>query len=304
LTEIISILLQTILPVLLIAGAGYLLQRRLHVDVRTASRLALYVFSPCLAFTSLARSEMAAANLWRMAGISTLMIFAMVAVGTLLAVLLRAGKAEQTALQLTLAFGNSGNFGLSVCFFAFGQAGMDLAIIYFMASLLLSNSLGVFLASRGGAGGTWRAALRNTLTMPALYAALLGVLVNYTGWTVPTPVMRATELAAQAAVPTMLLVLGMQLTRVRLGHDSKLIGVATPARLILAPAIAVPLAAVLSMSGLPWQVALVESAMPTAVTTIILSEEFGASTQIASGMVLVTTLASIVTLTLLLAIIT
>ena len=302
-TQVTSILFQTILPILLIAGAGFVLQRRLALDTRSVSRLSLYVLSPCLGFSTIAQSKVPRDAFWRMSALSALVIAAMVAVGLLIAVLLRYERSERSALQLTLAFDNSGNFGLSVCLLAFGDAGLSLGMIYFITSSLMANSLGVYLASRGGKVGSVAASLRNVISMPVLYAAVLGLVVNFGNVSVPAPIMKAADLAGKAAVPTMLLVLGMQLARSPLGHNLRLISIGTVARLLISPLIAALFAGLLRMTGVAWQVALVESAMPTAVTTVILSEEFGASTELASGMVLVTTMFSVITLTGLLALI-
>lgn len=303
LTSIITTLFQTILPVLLIAGAGYLLQRKLTLDTRTVSRLCLYILTPSLGFSSIAQSQMSRDELWRMASLAALVVLSMVALGWLAAGILRLEKQERSTLQLALAFANSGNFGLSVCYFAFGDEGLERAMVYFITSSVLVNSLGVYLASRGGRAGSISASLRNVVSMPLLYGVLLGLLVNFTGWRVPAPLLKTADLAGRAAVPTMLLVLGMQLARSRLGDDRLVLSVGTVLKLIIAPLIALLFATMLRMTGVTWQVALVESATPTAVTTVIISEEFEASPRLASGMVLITTLCSLVTLTVLLALI-
>jgi malate permease and related proteins len=303
LTNITAILLQTILPVLLIAGMGYVLQRQLSLDTRSLSRVCLYVLTPSLGFSSIAQSQMSTDELWRMASVSVLTVAAMVVIGQVTAGLCGLDRSRRSALQLTLAFSNCGNFGLSVCLLAFGDIGLERAIIYYITSALLANSLGVYLASRGGEAGTVRKSLRNTLTMPLLYAAVLGLAFNLSGWSVPEPLMKAIELAGRAAVPLMLLVLGMQLARSRLGNDLRILSLGSALRLIVGPALGLAFATLLALRQVSWQVAILESAMPTAVTTVILSEEFGASTDLASGMVLITTLLSVITLTGLLALI-
>jgi len=304
LADVISILFQTILPVVLIAGVGYLLQRRLHLDIRSISRVCLYVLPPCLAFSSISQAQMPMSELWRMALMAVLSVFAMVLVGGMTAGALRMKRDKRSALTISLAFSNCGNFGLSICLFAFGDAGLERALVYFITSSVLTYSLGVFLASRGGKAGTISASLRNAARMPILFAALLGLVFNFTGWAVPAPIMKATELVGRASVPMMLLVLGMQLTRIRLGDDLPHIAVGTVLRLVGAPVVALLFAGLLRLTGVAWQVAIIQSAMPTAVTNIIISEEFGAAPEFASGMVLVTTLASVVTLTGVLSLIT
>jgi predicted permease len=297
LTAIIDILFQTILPIILIAAAGYVLQRRMRLDVRSISRICLYVLNPCLGFSSMAQSKMDASLLGRMAAVSALTIIAMVIIGALATSLLRGSRQQRSAMQLALAFSNSGNFGLSVCLLAFGEAGLSLGMVYFIAMSLMLNSLGVFLASRGGKAGSVRASLRNMFGMPLLYAAVLGLVVNFAGITVPAPLLKATDLAGKAAVPVMLLVLGMQLASARVGEELKFVSVGAILKLFVAPMVALGFAGLLRLSGLPWQIAILETAMPTAVSTVIISQEFEASPAFTSSMVLVTTVLSVATLT-------
>lgn len=301
--KIVTILFQTILPVILIAGVGYLLQKRFPLEIRTVSRICLYILTPCLGFSAIANSQMPRDEMWHMALVSMLVILAMVLVGWLTGGAMRLERRERSALQVSLAFSNCGNFGLSVCYFAFGQAGLERAIIYFVTSALLGYSLGVYLASRGGSAGTVRNSLRNMLTMPILYATILGLAVNLAEVQVPLGIMRSVELAGDAAVPMMLLLLGMQLTRIQLGDSWAILGIGTGLKLLLAPAIALLFASLLQMRGVAWQVAIVESAMPTAVTNVIITSEFGSSAELTSAMVLITTLSSVITLTVLLALV-
>lgn len=301
-SAIINTLFQTILPILLIAAAGYLLQRRMRLDVRSISRICLYILTPCLGFSSMAQSKMDASLLGRMAAVTALTIIVLVLLGALATALLRGSRQQRSAMQLSLAFSNSGNFGLSVCLLAFGDAGLSLGMVCFITMSLLLNSLGVFLASLGGKAGSVAASLKNMLGMPLLYAALLGLACNFAGVTVPAPLLKATDLAGKAAVPVMLLVLGMQLAGARLGEELRFIGVGTVLKLFVAPAIAMAFASLLHLSGLPWQIAILEAAMPTAVSTVIISQEFEASPAFASSMVLVTTILSVATLTATLAV--
>jgi predicted permease len=156
----------------------------------------------------------------------------------------------------------------------------------------------VFLASFGKLSA--RLALRNVFTVPLIYAALLGLAVNVSGVDMPLPVTRAVELLADATIPAMLTVLGVQLSRASIRGRFQPILMASALRLLLGPLIAVGLAALFGLSGLTRQVAIVQSAMPTAVVTGVLAVEFGADAELVTATILVSTLASIVTLTVLL----
>jgi predicted permease len=116
----------------------------------------------------------------------------------------------------------------------------------------------------------------------------------------PLPLERAITLLGQAAVPAMLVVLGLQLARVSIRGRWKPIALATAARLVVAPLIAFPLAALLGLSGITGQVVIVQASLPTAVISSVLAAEFGADAEFTAAVVFVSTLASIATLTVLL----
>jgi len=295
---LVSILLQVIAPVILIAGAGVLFGWRTRTQVQPISRLAFYVLIPSLVFNSLSRLE------WWGAGVQQMVAFALLsaavqgALAWLVGRALRLESPLQSSFLLVAMFTNCGNFGLPLNLFAFGQAGMDTALVFFVVSSLLVNSVGVYIASRGRAGV--RRALLNVLRTPLLWSGLAGFLVNLCAVTLPETVVRAVQLAGQGAVPVMLLVLGMQLARVALNEHKSAMAAALLLKLVLAPLVAVGLATLLGMRGLVRQVGILEASMPTAVTATILATEFDAAPHFAAGVVFLSTLLSLVSLTLLL----
>jgi hypothetical protein len=136
----------------------------------------------------------------------------------------------------------------------------------------------------------------------------LGFVFNLGNLTVPEPLAKAIHLLGQASVPIMLIVLGLRLAQVlenkqRPVHLTAL-GLATVLRLLVAPAVAWVLAGVVGLSGLARDVTVLESAMPTAVMSTILATEFESDPSFAALAVLVTTLASLPTLTILLNLLT
>jgi predicted permease len=296
-----NIFYSNIVPTLLAAGAGYLLGRRLRPDIRSISRLTFYLFSPCLVFVSLTQSQLAGAELGQIA---------LVAWGTILTVVLAAfavGRAARlptgaiAALAVVSAFGNAGNFGLAVTRFAFGEAVLAPAAVFFAFSSLGVYTLGVAIASAGRK--PWGAVLRHGLTLPTTYALVIAIVFQLTHLPVPEPVARATTLLSQGAIPVMLAILGMQIAQVTNWPRSRLalVGVASVLQLLLSPLAAFLLAGALGMTGPVRQAVILESAMPTAVIVTILSTEYDLDPALASAAVLVTTLLSPLTLTPLIA---
>jgi hypothetical protein len=164
-----------------------------------------------------------------------------------------------------------------------------------------ANTLGVYLASRGTA--SVRRSLHNVLTVPLPYATALGLILNVGHVTLPLPLNRAITLLSQATVPCMLVILGLQLSRTSVKGRLGPILLATVTRLAIAPLVAFPLAALLGLSGVARQVSIIEASMPSAVMSGVLATEFGSDAEFTTAVVLVSTLASIVTLSILLSLV-
>lgn len=301
-----AILVNVILPVFLVVGTSALMQTRLRLDIRTLSRVAFYLFSPALVFDTLANSNVSGSEFGQMTTVLILTTLALWALGALVARLLHLEGPTRAAFLIAILIMNAGNYGLSVNLFAFGEAGLARASLYFVGSALLSASLGVYLSARGRV--TVRLALRRMISMPLLHATILGLVFNVGNLTVPETLAKAIHLLGQAAVPSMLLVLGVQLaeifqSRQRMVHLPAL-GAVTVLRLIVAPALAWFLAGLVGLNGLARDVSVLETAMPTAVMTTILATEFDSDASFAALGVMVTTLVSLPTVTILLNLLT
>jgi predicted permease len=188
---------------------------------------------------------------------------------------------------------------LPVSDFAFGKEGLQRAVIFFLASSVWTNTVGIYVASRGI--GTARQALLNVFKAPLIYAMVAGTILNVTGTTLPLPLERAVGLLSQATVPFMLVLLGLQLSRTSLTRHLAPLTLAVFVRLVVGPLVAIGLAALLGVSGLARQVSVLQAAMPSGVMSSVLATLFGGDARFVAATILLSTLASIATLTMLLA---
>jgi malate permease and related proteins len=301
-----TVLLNVVLPVFLVAGVAALAHHRLRFDVQTLSRAVFYLFAPALVFDALVNSDVSGAELGQIAAVLILSTAVLWLLGVLAARLLRLEGPTQAAFLNAILLMNAGNFGLSVNLFAFGEPGLARATLFFTVSAVLSASLGVYISASGRASAA--TALRQVATVPMVYATAIGLVFNLAGWAVPEPLGKAIHLLGQASVPVMLAVLGAKLAiTLRSGVQAlnlPALGVVTITRLALAPAIAWAIAWLIGLNGLARDVTVVQSAMPTAVITTILATEYDADGSFAALCALVTTLASLLSLTLLLNLLT
>ena len=297
-----TVLLNVILPVILVAGVAALAQRYVKLDLRTTSRAAFYLFAPALVFDSLANSTIGGAEFGLIAVAVVAVTLVLWGLGEVVGRLLRLKGPTLSAFLLSILLVNAGNLGLPIILFAFGEEGLARGTAYFAVSSAISASLGVYLAVRGCAPGTL--AIRRLASVPLVYAAILGLAMNIAHFTLPEPFAKAIHLLGQASVPVMLVTLGLQLAQT--GHDKwqgihlPALATAIAARLFIAPALALLAALLLGLSGLTHNVVITQSAMPTAVMTTIIAAEFECDNSFVTVAVLSTTVISLLTLTILL----
>lgn len=294
------ILLENILPAFAVIGVGVFADRVLGVDKQGLSRLAIYVLAPCLVFDAISGSMVEGDQFGRLVAHLVLLTVAMCVISILVARLLRWSPKQLNALVLSAAFLNSGNLGLSVVLFSFGEAGLEYAAVFFVMSNLMCNSLAAFFAARGAHDGNGWRALGQAARLPGAYAFVLAMIMRWMGVMVPPVLAKPVGLLGQASVPVMLLLLGMQLSRTKLTTRYGEVAVGVVLRLGVGTLVALGLAPVVGLQGLPRAVAVVQGSMPTAVTSSLLAITFDADADYVTSVVFVTTLLSSVSLSLLL----
>jgi hypothetical protein len=137
--------------------------------------------------------------------------------------------------------------------------------------------------------------------MPALYGVAAALLVLQSGRPVPETIMRPVTMLSDAALPVMILILGMQLERAVWPSRPWIVVLAVAISLLVAPVVALGLCSVLGISGAARQAAVILSSMPVAVITTIFALEFELSPEFVTSAVFVSTVASPLTLTPLIA---
>jgi malate permease and related proteins len=300
-TLIRGVFVNNLLPILLAAGAGFVVGRTLHPDVKTASRLAFYIFSPSFVFVSLVRIGISGGELGKLA----LFTFSVSATMGILAFmagrLLGASRELLASLIVASMLVNSGNYGLAANKFAFGEGALGRATACFVFNTIITYTAGIVISSMGKTS-IWQA-LRTLLVVPAFYGLIAAGLVRGGGWQLPLFADRAVNLLADAAIPMMLVILGLQMSEMSNWPRSrtKLIGAAVVLQLVVTPVVALFVTHWLGLSGVSRQAAVLQAAMPSAVVTTILAVEYELDAPLVTGTIVLTTLLSPLTLTPLIA---
>ncbi|MDB9515382.1 AEC family transporter [Roseofilum reptotaenium CS-1145] len=290
-----NVILSALVPVTFIISIGMIAGRTLTLERSTLSQLAVYILTPALISSSLYQARLSTdSTLGLIIGylITCLLIYG-VSLG--ISKLLRLKSGMETSFIATSLFANTGNMGLPFATFALGEAGLDRAIVCLIVSSLIIFSTGPALLQGGGL----RDSLRLIVRLPLIWAMIAGLVLRVFSIDLPLRLDNGLDLLGSAAIPIALIVLGIQLstTTFKIGLYE---GVTAIIRLLVAPAIAYSVGRSLGLEVLDVQVLILQSAMPTAVNTVVLVTQFGGDASWAARTVVVSTVMALVTLPLVL----
>ena len=290
--------IDVILPVFLMAFAGFLIERKTEVDRHTLTNVSLLLFAPALVFSSLIQRDVAAGLLTKLSLYMVLYTSLLTLLAILTARAARFDSGTTRALILTTAMMNVGNFGLPLAYFAYGDKALDVSVLTFVLFNIPLGTLAIVVAQ--GKEVKWLEAVLNMMRIPIFHAVVLALLCKGIGWVPPKFILRPIELLGQAAIPVMLILLGMQLARSSVRDAWGFFGLSTALRLLVAPLLGIGLAFVLGITGLARDVVILQTSTPAAVLTLLYAIKFDTRPDLVSGSVLISTLTSAATLTLLL----
>lgn len=293
--ELFNTFANNLLPILLIATAGFILGKTLTVDSRTIGRMVFYIFSPLLVFNLMVTSQLNLRQALTTVEYTTAVITIMGILAFALGKLFRLQRSHLLALVLTVAFGNTGNYGLPLVKFAFGDESLAVASIFYVTTTILFNTVGVVIASLGHLD--LKSAILGVFKLPILYAVAVALLVKGFDIQIPLPLSRTIEIAANGAIPAMIILLGLELNRIEWSNSLRATGLGVAAKLLLGPVIGLLLAGVFGLQGHTRQGSVIEAAMPAAVATTVVATEYKLEPSLVTAIVFLGTVLSPLTLT-------
>ncbi len=296
--NVFSTLFQVIVPLAIPVIAGVLLVRFKGFETKQLLTVILYFMFPCMVFNTLFNAQVSFVDLYKTALFSLLNMILLWAAAKIAGKILRLPAQKAAGLTLVSTLTNSINYGLPLVLLAFGQAGLEKASIYVITQIILVNTAGVFFAARSNF--SIKKAIKSIFSYPAVYAAILAVILRALSLNMPTEIGTGIDMVAKSYSPVVLVILGAQMAGVkksRLDRDSqKAFWSGMAIRMLLSPLIACVVLYMLGVSGTLFSVLFILASMPVAVNAVIFAEEFDASASIVSKCILWTTLGSFIVL--------
>ena len=289
--NLLTTVLQIVAPVFLLAFIGFVwVKRGYEYRVQFVTQLAMTLSVPCLIFVALMKAEIDRSALGATFIATCVTYLAVTVVFTIVTKLMRLDVRTYLA---PLIFGNTGNLGLPLALFAFGEAGLSYAIIIFAVMAVYSFSFGVWLVSGGGS-------LVKVVKEPLVGATLLGALFLYKGWETPDWLTNTLELAGQMAIPLMLITLGVALARLKADSFGRAFGLSL-FKVLICVGLAWATGLYFELEPVALAVLVMQISTPVAVTSYLLAEKYGADAGEVAGLVVVSTLLSVITIPITLA---
>jgi predicted permease len=201
----------------------------------------------------------------------------------------KALRQKHSGLYVSIAIMNSVNIPFPVMYLAYGNEGLMAATLFYIPNLFLVYTMGIFIM----AGKHWKQNIKEVFKVPVVYAFIVGLLINFLGVKVPGLIVNTLDLIAFMAVPLMLLVLGYNLSRVKVSSVPTTL-LASFLRVGVGLGFGFLSVSALGITGISRSVVVLDSAMPSAAATTILASRYKSEEGLVSTVVFITTLASLV----------
>jgi len=299
----LAILLKT-LPFFAVIGLGFAAGRAKFFSVEATAYLTKFVFYFALSamlFGFAANLDLGAVFSWAFvaAYLSASMLVYLLVAGV--ALLRGTGLAEAVVEAQVGVIGNVGFLGIPMLTLLLGKAAVGPVLLVLAVDLIVFSSL-ITLVITGLRQGRMSPSIFGALGIgllknPMIVSVVLGLAWGSTGWTVPVPVNEFLTLLGAAATPCALFAIGASLA----GRNAERVEVAiwlSIAKLVLHPA-AVAMAAFVLFPVDPAAAAVMvaAAALPVAGNVFILAQHYGVAPQRVSTSILISTAASVVTVT-------
>lgn len=272
-----------IFPIFFLGAIGFFWEKsNIDYPVEFVTKLTMNIALPCLIFTSLMNTNLQS-EILNLLIVSTLVSYFLITFLCFLFVRLK--QISIPTFLSPMVFGNTGNLGLPLAFFAFGNDGLSYAVIIFAVMAIFSSTFGIWVVSG-------EKNLLKLLKEPIAWGALLGSLLLYFNIQTPLFLTRSLELTGQIAIPVMLITLGVSVARLRpinLSQGFIIVGYRTLVCLLVAICISL----ILNVPSMAKAILILQLSTPVSVTSYLISERFNRDPNEVASLVIISTLLSI-----------
>ncbi len=264
---------------------------------RLLNRFVLFISFPCLVFRSLHGAEMDIA-LWTIPLPGFLLISGAFIASFFLGTRFLSLKIKSAAsFAMGAAFGNTAFLGYPFIMALRGESALPPAIFFDqMANFLALYSVGVAFCVYSLTGRFSFRNLWEILKLPPFIAFWIALVMQ--GTTLPPIIMEAVERLADSTVPLIMVAIGLSLSPTHLSRHLKPLLAGTLIKLAFLPLLFLGVVRFLPLPELYREVMILQAATPTLMTSYALASLYSLDLDLASSLIFLTTLLSLVSLPL------
>ncbi|HDR7806837.1 MULTISPECIES: AEC family transporter [Bacillus] len=293
----VFIILDVILPILILKLIGAILQRKFQFNLKQLSTLITYCLMPAAVFVNIYDISIETGLLLQIIYYLMLYSLSLIIVSHFISKTLKLEKGESAALKNSISLMNSGNYGLPVSqlIFSHNPVGVSIQIFIVIFQNLLTYSYGIYnlLSATKTIGGI----IQSFLRLPVFHALVLGVLFQSFKIQIPNSILLPLNQLANGFVAIALILLGAQLSNIKLNFFHRVITWALIGRLLMGPLLALAVIYILNIDGIVAQSLFIASSFPTSRNTSTIAMEYQIEPELHAQIVLFSTIFSIITVT-------
>ncbi|MBE4938471.1 AEC family transporter [Bacillus thuringiensis] len=293
----VFIILDVILPILILMLIGAILQRKFQFNLKQLSTLITYCLMPAAVFVNIYDISIETGLLLQIIYYLMLYSLSLIIVSHFISKTLKLEKGESAALKNSISLMNSGNYGLPVSqlIFSHNPVGVSIQIFIVIFKNLLTYSYGIYnlLSATKTIGGI----IQSFLRLPVFHALVLGVLFQSFKIQIPNSILLPLNQLANGFVAIALILLGAQLSNIKLNFFHRVITWALIGRLLMGPLLALAVIYILNIDGIVAQSLFIASSFPTSRNTSTIAMEYQIEPELHAQIVLFSTIFSIITVT-------
>jgi predicted permease len=268
--------LNIVLPTFIVVLIGYILGKTTRINMSSIVDVVLYVGLPALAFVSMLSRDIVlldASKVWASVMLITF------GCGIVAWIVFNVLRQKHSGLYIPISMMNTVNIPFPIIFLAYGPEGLFAATLFYIPNVLFLYSLGVFVASKKH----WRESVREVFRIPP----------------VPQLIIKPLDFISMMTIPLVLLVLGHSLSRAKISSVPTTL-LASFLRMGIGLLFGLLAVNLFNLTGVLRSVVILDSAMPAAVISSILTKKYENEANLVSSVVFTTTVVSLVTIPLLL----
>jgi predicted permease len=254
-------------------------------NIVAVTKLASNIALPCLIYDSITRTNLTI-NIFFKIFTSAFLVLVL---GYLFGyIFIKIFKLPSVKLITPIMHPNSGNMGLPLALLTFGNEGLALAAGF--ASIVMVSH---FTANTAISSGNY--SIKKILLSPVLLSLIFSLIILFYKIEMPSFINNFTKILSGLVIPLVLLALGMSLTKINIKNlkIGLLIGIF---KIISGPIIGFSVVYLLNLDGIVAKVVILQSAMPAAILTYLIASENNSYDQEIGVAVFVSTIASIVSI--------